>query len=107
MCIAGYDYTGNGVLELVVGWSNGKVDIRNQETGDVLCKTMFGSHIAGIVTVTVTTCTCVCVYQCFKCVYMYNVHVYVFLLVIGITPVFFFPRLIIDWMVMKNLFVAQ
>lgn len=53
MCIAGFDYTGNGVLEMVIGWSNGKMDIRNQETGEVLCKTMFGSHIAGIVTVTI------------------------------------------------------
>ena len=54
MCISSYDYTGDGVLELVVGWSSGKVDIRHQETGEVICKTMFGSHIAGIVKVSNT-----------------------------------------------------
>lgn len=58
MCISSFDFNNDGVPELVTGWSSGKVDIKNQETGEILYKTMFGSHIAGIVKVLMKIILC-------------------------------------------------
>ena len=46
-----YDYNDDGVDELVTGWSSGKVDIKHPETGQVLYRDTFTSHVAGIVKV--------------------------------------------------------
>jgi len=37
--------------ELVTGWSNGKLDIRNIRNGEVLFKDNFNSSLAGLCTV--------------------------------------------------------
>jgi Bardet-Biedl syndrome 2 protein len=37
--------------ELVTGWSNGKLDIRNVRNGEVLFKDNFNSPLAGLCTV--------------------------------------------------------
>ncbi|XP_064462898.1 Bardet-Biedl syndrome 2 protein homolog isoform X1 [Ornithodoros turicata] len=49
ICLHGYDIDGDGTLELITGWSNGKVDARNIDTGEVVLKDSFGHCIAGIV----------------------------------------------------------
>ena len=46
--VLSYDIDGDGVEELVTGWSNGKVDARNSRTGEVVFKDNFGSCIAGL-----------------------------------------------------------
>ena len=51
MCISSYDINQDGVPELVTGWSSGKVDVKHPDTGQILYKTSFNSHIAGIVKV--------------------------------------------------------
>ncbi|RDD37377.1 Bardet-Biedl syndrome 2 protein-like protein [Trichoplax sp. H2] len=47
--IFNYDLDGDGVVELITGWSNGKVDARNDRTGEVMFKDNFPSSIAGII----------------------------------------------------------
>lgn len=37
------------MLELVTGWSNGKIDIRNTETGEMIFKDKFAHGIAGVI----------------------------------------------------------
>ncbi|CAF2424281.1 unnamed protein product [Rotaria sp. Silwood2] len=44
-----FDVDGDGVDELVTGWSNGKVDIRSDRHGEVIFKESLNSSIAGIV----------------------------------------------------------
>ncbi|KAG7166018.1 Bardet-Biedl syndrome 2 protein homolog [Homarus americanus] len=47
--IFSYDLDGDGVPELITGWSNGKMDARNDRSGEVLFKDNFQSTVAGIV----------------------------------------------------------
>ncbi|MCL4130234.1 UNVERIFIED_CONTAM: hypothetical protein GTU68_017545 [Idotea baltica] len=47
--IFNYDLDGDGVPELITGWSNGKVDARNDRSGEVVFKDNFNSVVAGIV----------------------------------------------------------
>lgn len=49
MCLHTFDMNSDGVPELVTGWSNGKIDIRSLQTGNIIFKDVFSSHIAGIV----------------------------------------------------------
>ncbi|CAF2314792.1 unnamed protein product [Rotaria sp. Silwood2] len=44
-----FDADGDGVDELVTGWSNGKVDIRSDRTGEIIFKDSLNSSIAGVV----------------------------------------------------------
>lgn len=44
-----YDLDGDGVDELITGWSNGKIDARNSKTGEIIFKDLFSNGIAGIV----------------------------------------------------------
>ncbi|CAF3460420.1 unnamed protein product [Rotaria socialis] len=44
-----FDVDGDGVEELVTGWSNGKVDIRNDRSGEVIFKDSLTASVAGIV----------------------------------------------------------
>lgn len=46
--VLSYDIDGDGVEELVTGWSNGKVDARNSRTGEVVFKDNFNCSIAGL-----------------------------------------------------------
>ena len=47
--IAGFDLDGDGVPELISGWSNGKVEVRNDHNGEVVYKDYFNAAISGIV----------------------------------------------------------
>lgn len=49
LCLHSFDIDGDGVPELMTGWSSGKMDVRNIRTGDVIFKDTFSAHIAGIV----------------------------------------------------------
>lgn len=49
-CLSCYDLDGDGVEELVTGWSSGKVDARNSRTGEVVFRDVLNQPIAGIVT---------------------------------------------------------
>ena len=51
ICLHSYDANEDGVPELVTGWSNGKIDVRDSRSGEVIFKDIFSSHIAGIVQV--------------------------------------------------------
>jgi len=44
-----FDVTGDGNDELVCGWSNGKIDARSMETGDVVFKDSMQNCIAGLI----------------------------------------------------------
>lgn len=49
MAIHSFDLDGDGVDELVTGWSNGKLDVRNSTSGEIIFKDNFNQAIAGIV----------------------------------------------------------
>uniref|UniRef100_A0A3P9H6Y8 BBSome complex member BBS2 n=1 Tax=Oryzias latipes TaxID=8090 RepID=A0A3P9H6Y8_ORYLA len=49
MSIHAFDLNGDGVVELITGWSNGKVDARSDRTGEVIFKDNFSSAVAGVV----------------------------------------------------------
>ncbi|CAL8292923.1 unnamed protein product [Boreogadus saida] len=49
MSIHAFDLNGDGVVELITGWSNGKIDARSDRTGDVIFKDNFSSSVAGVV----------------------------------------------------------
>ena len=51
MSIHGFDLDGDGVPELITGWSNGKIDARSDRTGEVIFKDNFNNSVAGIVQV--------------------------------------------------------
>ncbi len=55
VCLHAFDLNGDGVPELVTGWSSGKVDVRSSITGEVIFKDSFSSHVAGIVQVSFLT----------------------------------------------------
>ncbi|KAG5341289.1 BBS2 protein, partial [Acromyrmex charruanus] len=44
-----FDINGDSVLELITGWSSGKVDARTYNTGEVIFKIQLSSGVAGIV----------------------------------------------------------
>lgn len=46
--LAAYDIDGDGVEELITGWSNGKVDARNSRTGEVVFRDVLNQPIAGL-----------------------------------------------------------
>ncbi|RZF34924.1 hypothetical protein LSTR_LSTR011418 [Laodelphax striatellus] len=48
-CLACFDLDGDGVEELVTGWSSGKVDARSSRTGEVLFRDVLSQPIAGLV----------------------------------------------------------
>lgn len=48
ICLAGVDVNNDGQLELLTGWSNGKLDVRVAHTGEVLVRENLKSSIAGI-----------------------------------------------------------
>ncbi|KAK3548840.1 hypothetical protein QTP70_020716 [Hemibagrus guttatus] len=49
MSIHAFDLNGDGVVELITGWSNGKIDARSDRTGEVIFKDNFSSSVAGLV----------------------------------------------------------
>jgi Bardet-Biedl syndrome 2 protein len=46
--LAAYDLDGDGVDELVTGWDNGRVEVRNQATGDVFFRTSLSASVASL-----------------------------------------------------------
>ena len=46
--IHSYDLDGDGVKELITGWSSGKLDARNDKSGEVVFKDTLSSCVAGI-----------------------------------------------------------
>ncbi|KAK2582215.1 hypothetical protein KPH14_004567 [Odynerus spinipes] len=47
--IRNFDINGDGQLELITGWTSGKVDARSCNTGDVIFKVQLSTGVAGIV----------------------------------------------------------
>ena len=47
--VSSFDLDGDGVKELVTGWSNGKLDARNDRSGEVVFKDNFNHPVAGLV----------------------------------------------------------
>ncbi|PIK53965.1 putative Bardet-Biedl syndrome 2 protein-like [Apostichopus japonicus] len=47
--IHSFDLNGDGVDELITGWTNGKIDARSDRTGEVVFKDNMSSSVAGIV----------------------------------------------------------
>ena len=74
MCLHSFDLNNDGVPELITGWSSGKVDVRSMETGNVIFKDTFSSHIAGIVQVSLYLDPCAVLYS----VNGLHVHVHVY-----------------------------
>ena len=48
IAIYSYDLDGDGVPELITGWSNGKIDARNDRSGEVMFKVSFRNHANAI-----------------------------------------------------------
>ncbi|XP_046890773.1 Bardet-Biedl syndrome 2 protein homolog [Hypomesus transpacificus] len=49
MSIHAFDLNADGVVELITGWSNGKIDARSDRTGEVIFKDNFSAAVAGVV----------------------------------------------------------
>ncbi|XP_033751915.1 Bardet-Biedl syndrome 2 protein homolog isoform X2 [Pecten maximus] len=49
LAIHSFDLDSDGVTELITGWSNGKIDVRSDRTGEVIYKDAFSHPVAGIV----------------------------------------------------------
>ncbi|XP_076849765.1 BBSome complex member BBS2 [Brachyhypopomus gauderio] len=49
MSIHAFDLNDDGVVELITGWSSGKIDARSDRTGEVIFKDNFSSSVAGVV----------------------------------------------------------
>ena len=47
--IFSFDLDGDGVKELITGWSNGKLDARNDRSGEVIFKDNFNHSVSGLV----------------------------------------------------------
>ena len=47
-CINSFDLNGDGVEELISGWSNGKFEVRSERTGETLFKETFAAPISAI-----------------------------------------------------------
>ena len=47
--LSSYDLDGDGVDELITGWSNGKIDARNSQHSGIIFKDELSHGIAGIV----------------------------------------------------------
>eukprot|EP00913_Durusdinium_trenchii_P012835 g12051.t1 len=45
-CIDCFDLDNDGVPELIAGWENGKVEVRNEKSGEVMCKDYFQAPVA-------------------------------------------------------------
>lgn len=48
-CIDCFDLDSDGIPELIAGWENGKVEVRSEKTGEVICKDYFQAPIAALV----------------------------------------------------------
>lgn len=48
--ITAFDLNSDGILELISGWSNGKVEARHSGSGDVMARDNLGSGVAGLLT---------------------------------------------------------
>lgn len=48
-CISCFDLDSDGIPELIAGWENGKVEVRNQNSGEVMYKDYFQAPIASLV----------------------------------------------------------
>mmetsp|Transcript_15490 Transcript_15490/g.48734 ORF Transcript_15490/g.48734 Transcript_15490/m.48734 type:complete len:728 (+) Transcript_15490:185-2368(+) len=48
-CIEGFDLDGDGVPELISGWSNGKLEVRAERTGEVVFRDNFTQALSAIV----------------------------------------------------------
>mmetsp|Transcript_108077 Transcript_108077/g.241154 ORF Transcript_108077/g.241154 Transcript_108077/m.241154 type:complete len:724 (-) Transcript_108077:131-2302(-) len=48
-CISCFDLDNDGIPELICGWENGKVEVRNEKSGEVMCKDHFQAPIAAVV----------------------------------------------------------
>lgn len=49
VAITSFDLDSDGVPELITGWSNGKIDVRSDRTGEVIFKDNFTNAVAGVV----------------------------------------------------------
>uniref|UniRef100_A0AAQ6ILI5 Bardet-Biedl syndrome 2 protein homolog n=1 Tax=Anabas testudineus TaxID=64144 RepID=A0AAQ6ILI5_ANATE len=49
MSIHAFDLNADGVVELITGWSNGKIDARSDRTGEVIFKDNLSASVAGVV----------------------------------------------------------
>lgn len=49
LSLSSYDLLGMGVAQLITGWDNGKLDVRDPQSGDVLYKLYFANAVTGIV----------------------------------------------------------
>ena len=47
--VTAYDLDGDGVLEIVTGWSNGEIEVRKDHNGKVVYREFMGSAIAGLI----------------------------------------------------------
>mmetsp|Transcript_110890 Transcript_110890/g.192250 ORF Transcript_110890/g.192250 Transcript_110890/m.192250 type:complete len:718 (+) Transcript_110890:133-2286(+) len=48
-CISCFDLDNDGIPELIAGWENGKVEVRNEKSGDVMYKDYFQAPVASLV----------------------------------------------------------
>jgi Bardet-Biedl syndrome 2 protein len=46
---ASYDLLGTGQLQIILGWENGKIDVRDSRSGDVLMKLMTPNKVIGLI----------------------------------------------------------